>query len=75
MAVEQFSDLQDRLGPALEANRPGSGIDHVLLILPSFSVSETILSHYSARIPALEHRYLNALLIAGRPRRACRPRR
>lgn len=61
-----FSQLQQRLGAALEANRPGSGVPHVLIVLPSYSVSESILSHYGDRIPSLEHRYLNALLIAGR---------
>ena len=59
-------DLQRRLGPALAANRPGSGVDHVLIVLPSYSVSESILSHYGDRIPSLEHRYLNALLVAAR---------
>jgi len=63
---DAFDDLQRRLGPALEANRQGSTTDHVLIILPSYSVSESLLSHYGDRIPSLEHRYLNALLIAGR---------
>lgn len=63
---DAFGALQERLGPALAANRAGSAEPHVLIVLPSFSVNETILAHYSDRIPALEHRYLNALLIAGR---------
>jgi hypothetical protein len=58
--------LQSRLGPALEANRPGSGIDHVIVVLPSYSVSESILSHYGDRMASLEHRYLNSLLVADR---------
>jgi hypothetical protein len=62
--VDRVDALQARLGAALVANRPGSGIDHVLVILPSFSVSESILSHYGDRIASLEHRYLNALLVA-----------
>ena len=66
MGSEAFDRLQTRLGDALAANRRGSGVDHVLIVLPSFSVSESILSHYGDRIPSLEHRYLNALLIAGR---------
>lgn len=61
-----FSELQQQLGAALEANRSGSSVPHVLIVLPSYSVSESILSHYGDRIPSLEHRYLNALLIAGR---------
>ena len=66
LATDAFDQLQERLGPALDANRQGSGVDHVLIVLPSYSVSESILSHYGERIPSLEHRYLNALLIAGR---------
>jgi hypothetical protein len=68
VVADAFDELQQRLGPALDANRPGSGIDHVMVTLPSFSVSESILSHYGDRIPSLEHRYLNAMLIAGRIR-------
>ena len=37
-----------------------------MVVLPSFSIGESTLSHYAARIPSLEHRYLNAVLIAGR---------
>ncbi len=51
---------------ALKANRPGSGIDHVLVALPSYSVGESLLSHYADRIPALEHRYLVPALMLGR---------
>ncbi|HEX5013090.1 MAG TPA: hypothetical protein VFV72_02940, partial [Candidatus Limnocylindrales bacterium] len=64
--TDAFDRLQERLGDALAANSPESGIPHVLLILPSFSVSESILSHYGDRIPSLEHRYLNATLIPDR---------
>ena len=61
-----FHALQQTLEPALSVNRAGSTVDHVLLSLPSFSVSESILSHYADRIPSLEHRYLVSMLIAGR---------
>src|SRR5262245_34495995 len=64
--ADAYAALERRLGPALEANRSGSTTDHVLIALPSYSVSETILSHYGDRIPALEHRYLGAILIAAR---------
>jgi len=64
--TDAFDALQRRLGPALAANSPGSGIDHVMIVLPSYSVSESILSHYGDRIPSLEHRYLNAILVASR---------
>jgi len=66
--VTAFDDVQRRLGEALDANRADARIDHVLIILPSYSVSESILSHYGNRIASLEHRYLNALLIADRIR-------
>lgn len=66
VVTDPFDELQARLAPALRANRPGSGIDHVMVILPSFSVSESILSHYGPRIPSLEHRYLNAILVSSR---------
>jgi hypothetical protein len=66
VVADAFEELQQQLGPALDANRAGSGIDHVMVTLPSFSVSESMLSHYGDRIPSLEHRYLNAVLITGR---------
>lgn len=44
--ADDFSTLQERLGPALEANRAGSTVDHVLIALPSNSVSESLLAHY-----------------------------
>ena len=66
LIMVRFEELQDRLGPALEANRPGSGIEHVLVALPSYSVGESLLSHYANRIPAMEHRYLLGSLILNR---------
>ena len=38
----------------------------VLVVLPSFSVGESLLSHYASRIPALEHRYLVTCLMLHR---------
>ena len=64
--ADAFDTLQARLGPALEANRPDSTTPHVLIALPSYSVSESLLSHYGNRIPSLEHRYLNAIVIPAR---------
>lgn len=61
-----FRRLQAGLGAALEANRPGSGVEHVLIALPSFSVGESLLSHYANRIASLEHRYLLGSLLLGR---------
>ena len=61
-----FGELQGRLGEALAANQADSGVEHVLIALPSFSVGETLLSHYAERIPSLEHRYLVAVLLLHR---------
>lgn len=63
---EAFARLQAKLGPALAANSPGSTTEHVMIALPSYSVSESLLSHYGERIPSLEHRYLNAIVIPAR---------
>lgn len=64
--AESFEDLQARLGEAWALNQPGAGKEHVLIALPSFSVGESLLSHYADRIPALEHRYLLAMLMLWR---------
>ena len=61
-----FEDLQTGLGAALAANRPGSRTEHVLVAMPSYSLGESLLSHYASRIPALEHRYLVAQLMLHR---------
>lgn len=37
-----------------------------MVALPSYSVSESLLSHYVDRVSSLEHRYLNAIVVAGR---------
>jgi len=64
--TDGFTRVQQRLEAALHANRQGSTIQHVMIALPSYSVSESLLSHYSDRVPSLEHRYLNALVVPGR---------
>jgi len=64
--LDAYGALERRLGPALAANRPGSDVDHVVIALPSYSVSESLMSHYGDRIPSLEHRYLGATLIPAR---------
>src|SRR5215212_7126885 len=48
------------------ANRPASGVEHVLVALPSYSVGESLLSHYADRIASLEHRYLVSQLMLQR---------
>jgi hypothetical protein len=64
--VPPFHEIQRRLADAMSANTPASGVDHVLIALPSFSVGESLLSHYVDRIPGLEHRYLLAVLMLHR---------
>ncbi len=59
-------NMRARLGEALHANRAGSTVEHVLIALPSYSVSESLLSHYGDRIPSLEHRYLPAMFAVSR---------
>ncbi|MGY1605561.1 MULTISPECIES: peptide ligase PGM1-related protein [unclassified Geodermatophilus] len=66
MAVQEFDELQRRLAAACALNAPGSSRPHVLVALPSFSIGESLLSHYADRIPALEHRYLVAVLVLPR---------
>jgi hypothetical protein len=61
--VDAFAALQGKLLGAWRANAPGSLEDHVVVVLPSFSMAPTILSHYLSRIPALEHRFLVAALM------------
>jgi hypothetical protein len=61
-----FAELQKRLGAVWAFNTPGAGVEHVLVALPSFSVGESLLSHYTTRIPSLEHRYLLAQLMLHR---------
>ena len=63
---EDFADVQRRLPEALTANRPDSTVDHVVVALPSYSLGESLLSHYVDRIPALEHRYLVSQLVLHR---------
>jgi pheganomycin biosynthesis PGM1-like protein/ATP-grasp domain-containing protein len=64
--AEAYLAIEPKLAGALEANRPDSTTEHVSIALPSYSVSETILSHYGERIPSLEHRYLASLLMPAR---------
>jgi hypothetical protein len=63
---DEFARVQAKLAAALDANRQGSTVPHVMIALPSYSVSESLLSHYRDRVPSLEHRYLNALVVAAR---------
>jgi hypothetical protein len=63
-----FDALQrDKLPPAWRADLPDSTIPHVLVALPSFALDRTVYDHYGDRVPALENRYLYALLRAREP--------
>ena len=64
--MRTFEQLQAELGPALALNHPGSTTEHVMVVLPSFSLGESLLAHYADRVPALEHRYLVALSVLAR---------
>lgn len=57
-----FVNSRSRLARAIRANRPGSSTPHSVVVLPSYSVGDSLLAHYAHRIPALEHRYLLMLL-------------
>ena len=50
------------LGLARSAHQPGSLEPHTVVVLPSYSVGDSLLAHYAERIPALEHRQLLSLL-------------
>ena len=58
--------VHDGLSAALAANTAGSGVPHVVVALPSYSVGESLLAHYGDRLMALEHRYLVSLLLPHR---------
>src|SRR5688500_8367540 len=64
--MDGFAALQAKLGAAWSVNKPGSDVDHVLVVLPSHSVPESVLAHYGPRVPALEHRYLVAMMMLHR---------
>jgi hypothetical protein len=64
--MRDFAELQQQLAVACAVNRPGSTVPHVLVLLPSFSLGESLLSHYVDRIPALEQRYLVAVPVLHR---------
>ncbi len=64
--VDSFQDVQTRLHDAWLANSVGSRTSHVLIGLPSFSLSYSMLQHYATRLSALEHRFLLSQLMLGR---------
>ena len=64
--MKSFEELQAGLGAAWSLNKPGSGAEHVLVSLPSYTLGDSLKAHYQRRIPALEHRYLLATLLLAR---------
>ena len=58
--------LQRRLDAAWHANLPGATDDHLVVVLPSFGIGESLLAHYAARASALEHRFVVSVLMLGR---------
>ncbi len=63
--MEDF-DSRFRLVRARAAGQPGARVPHTVVILPSYSMSDSLLAHYAHRIPALEHRQLLWLLSLSR---------
>jgi len=55
--------LQRQLGSAYVLNVPESQTPHVVVALPSYSVSESLLSHYVNRLASLEHRFLVSVFL------------
>lgn len=61
-----LAEVQALLPAALRANTPGGRVPHVVVILPSYDVTASVLEHYGPRIPALEHRFLSSMLMLPR---------
>ena len=68
--MRAFDELQRRFAEAWDAHELDSHTEHVLVIMPSFSVTGQLLEHYRARFAAMEHRFLLIALAAAR-RPAC----
>jgi hypothetical protein len=66
VVAADLASLQRWLAPARGLNVAGSRQPHVVVMLPSFNLAPRLLAHYSARIPALEHRYLLDVLMLSR---------
>lgn len=59
-------DPRAALARALAANRPGSTTPHTVVVLPSYSVGDSLLAHYATRLLGLEHRQLHTLFMLAR---------
>jgi hypothetical protein len=60
--MREFTSLQRRLVPAWRLSRPPGGTEHVRVVLPSYNLGASALTHYAHRLPALEHRFLVEIL-------------
>ncbi len=65
--MDEFQRLQSRLEAAHAANTVESTTRHTVVVLPSFSLGESLLSHYANRLSALEHRFLVCVLMLRMP--------
>lgn len=63
----EFERLQSKLSAAHSFNTIDSATPHTVVVLPSYSVSESLLSHYANRLVALEHRFLVGILLLRMP--------
>jgi hypothetical protein len=64
--VASFLEIQGTLDSVLAVNTSHSRTPHVVVALPSYSLGESLLSHYGDRVMALEHRYLLSGLMTHR---------
>ncbi|WP_457252445.1 peptide ligase PGM1-related protein [Pedococcus sp. P5_B7] len=60
------SERQAGLADAVRANGAGSTTPHVVVVLPAFSLADSLLAHYATRLGAYEHRYLLSALMLPR---------
>lgn len=64
--MRDFGLLQQRLPGVLDVNTPGSTVDHVVVALASYSLSERLMALFASRLAAVEHRSLMEALQLGR---------
>lgn len=65
--MDELRRIQAGLEQAHAVNTVDSTTSHTVVMLPSFSVGESLLSHYADRLPALEHRFLVCILMLRMP--------
>ena len=65
--LSSFATLQESLGSVYALNSAESAASHVMVLMPSFSIGEGLLSHYASRLVALEHRFLVGVMVLRMP--------